>query len=222
MTTPTPSGRSTDQAVHLHHALDERARHDDTLLVARSTLFVAIMSAIIGAEILAAIYNPRITVLGHVIPLDLTFIPTAGAYFSLIWGFVTERTIAGQRIWREMVIEAEKRLAPFGDRASFTLERTSGISRKSIVVDLARPVGSHNDVFHGAELRWYLRMGPNDLSKSLPYVSAVTWAVIQVYGAFVLDNLTVLALVLPALFIVCLRVASLAGRTAPSKDEKKA
>lgn len=194
--------------MRLHQELDERARHDDTLLVTRSTLFAAMLSAVVGAEVFAAIYVTNINLAGVSTPLDLTAIPFAGAYFSLIWGFVTERTIAGQRVWREMVMEVERRLRPFAGPLIMNLPRETGLAAVPIELDLSLPVGTHSHVFHGSFLRWYLRIGPNDLSILLPYASAAGWILIPALGAVLTSNAILFAPVAPAAAIIFLRLAS--------------
>ncbi|HXQ79429.1 MAG TPA: hypothetical protein VN819_04345 [Thermoplasmata archaeon] len=172
-----------EDARWLEEFLEGRARHEDLQLGARATYFVALMTALVAAEVAAQVYDQGVDLphgFGH---LTVTWIPALAAAVSIVWAIVMARTVAAQHLWREALRELEKHAplfsgAPIG---SLPWDPSSELSPVSDLLrpDLSQPTTMHHVVFSERPLKTLrYAFSPNEVWEWMPWFGAAVWIIV--------------------------------------------
>lgn len=168
--------------------LDNRARNEDLLLGARATYFVALMTALVAAEVAAQVYGSGVNLPDRFGRLTVVWIPPAAAAVSVLWAIVMARTVAAQHLWREALWELEGRARLLTGTAGPLLWEPKDLispSGSGPKPDMSRPSTMHRVVFSERPLATFrFAFSPNTVWEILPWSAAILWTMVALVGGF--------------------------------------
>lgn len=187
--TPNPfSELTTADTQWLETFLDNRARNEDLLLGARATYFVALMTALVAAEVAAQVYGSGVNLPDHLGHLTVVWIPPAAAAVSVLWAMVMARTVAAQNLWREALEELESKAHLFaGTTHALLWEPKPWISPPGSgnKPDMSKPSTMHKVVFLKRPLATFrYAFSPNAVWELLPWSASVLWTLVALVGGY--------------------------------------